>query len=145
MSRELEVEGDKVDRITLQYETHFSKKIGKLSDVKFKRIYNQLIEAKERCEAEGLDMIIDEIFNSVVPPKPRYVQGFDPGPKPMSRAFRLSEQRRKKAEDRAKSAEEKNEELTKQIEELRARQDRIEESIFQRIRTNVQAHFQKQD
>ncbi|KAF3442983.1 hypothetical protein FNV43_RR16901 [Rhamnella rubrinervis] len=31
-------------------------------------------ETKERCEAEGLDMTIDEIFNSVVPPKSGYVQ-----------------------------------------------------------------------
>ncbi|KAF3433690.1 hypothetical protein FNV43_RR24793 [Rhamnella rubrinervis] len=95
---------------------------------------NQLIETKERCEAEGLDMTIDEIFNSVVPPKSGYVQGFGHGPKPMSRALRLNEQRRKEVEDRAKSAKERNEELTKQIEELRARQDRIEDSLFQRIR-----------
>ncbi|KAF3438673.1 hypothetical protein FNV43_RR21437 [Rhamnella rubrinervis] len=80
---------------------------------------NQLIEAKERCEAEGLDMTIDEIFNSVVPPKSGYVQ------------------------DRARAAEEKNEELTKQIEELRARQYGIEESLFQRIRVDVQEHFQQ--
>ncbi|KAF3453576.1 hypothetical protein FNV43_RR04016 [Rhamnella rubrinervis] len=97
-------------------ERHISVEKDKLLD----EIQNQLIEAKERCEAEGLDMTIDEIFNSVVPPKSGYVQGFGPGPKPMSRALRLSEQRRKEAEDRAKSAEERNEELTKQIEELRA-------------------------
>ncbi|KAF3455878.1 hypothetical protein FNV43_RR00520 [Rhamnella rubrinervis] len=87
-------------------------------------------------------MTIDEIFNSVVPPKSGYMQGFGPGPKPMSRALRFSDQRRKEAEDRARAAEEKNEELTKQIEELRARQDGIEESLFQRIRADVQAHFQ---
>ena len=72
-----------------------------------------MIEAKERCEAEGLDMTIDEIFNSVVSRKSVYVRGFGPGPKPMLRALRLSEQWRKDAEDRARAAEEKNEELIK--------------------------------
>ncbi|KAF3455848.1 hypothetical protein FNV43_RR00490 [Rhamnella rubrinervis] len=88
--------------------------------------------------------MMDRITLCVVPPKSGYVQGFGPGPKPISRTLRLSEQRRKEAEDRAKSAEERNEELTKQIEELKARQDRIEDSLFQRIRVDVQAHFQQE-
>ncbi|KAF3454055.1 hypothetical protein FNV43_RR04502 [Rhamnella rubrinervis] len=84
-----------MDRITLWYKTHFNKKTGKWSDVKLEQIYNQLIEANERCEAEGLDVTIDKIFNSVVPPKSGYVQGFGPGPKPMSRTLRLSSEGRR--------------------------------------------------
>ena len=88
-------------------------------------------------------MSIDEIFDSVVPLKSGYVQGLGPSPKPISRELRLSEQRRKDAEERARAAEEQNEELKKQIEELRTRQDGIEESIFQRIRTDIQAQFRQ--
>ena len=58
----------------------------------------------------------------------------------MSRELRLSEQRMKDTEDKARVAEEKNE-LKKQIEELRVRQDGFEESLFQRIRADVQAQF----
>ncbi|KAF3437497.1 hypothetical protein FNV43_RR20250 [Rhamnella rubrinervis] len=43
----------------------------------------------------------------------------------------------------ARAAEEKNNELTKQVEELRAQQDGMEESIFQRLRADVEAHFQQ--
>ena len=81
-------------------------------------------------------MSIDEIFDSVGPLKSGYVQGLGPGPKPISRELKLSQQRRK-------DAEEQNEELKKQIEELRARQDGIEESIFQRIRADVDLHFRQ--
>ena len=88
-------------------------------------------------------MSIDEIFDSVVPLKSGYVQGLGPGPKPISRELKMSEQRRKDAEERARAAEEQNEELKKQIEELRTRQDGIEESIFQRIRADVDLHFRQ--
>ena len=53
---------------------------------------NQLVEANERFETEGVHMTSDEIFNSVVPPKSRYVQGLGPGPKPIVKHNKLIQQ-----------------------------------------------------
>ena len=42
---------------------------------------NQLLEAKEKSEAEGgTPMTIDEIFDTVIPQKSGYVQGCGSGP-----------------------------------------------------------------
>ncbi|KAF3455829.1 hypothetical protein FNV43_RR00471 [Rhamnella rubrinervis] len=46
---------------------------------------NKLVEAKENNEAEGLGMTMDEIFDSVLPPRKGYVIGLGPGPKPISK------------------------------------------------------------
>ena len=105
---------------------------------------NQLLEAKEKSEAEGgTPMTIDEIFDTVIPPKSGYVQGCGSGPKPMTKAHKLVEQRRQEAETRAKAAEKRNAELTAQIAELKARQDAIEQSMLDKIRADVQSHFQR--
>ena len=105
---------------------------------------NQLLEAKEKSEAEGgIPMTIDEIFYSVIPPKSGYVQGCGSSPKPMTKAHKLAEQRRQEAETRAQAAEQRNVELTAQIAELKARQDAFEQSILDKIRADVQSHFHR--
>ena len=88
-------------------------------------------------------MTINEIFDSVIPPKLGYVQGCGSGPKPMTKAHKLAEQRRQEVETRAKAAEQRNAELTAQIAELKARQDAIERSMLDKIRADVQSHFQR--
>ena len=104
---------------------------------------NQLLEAKEKSEAEGgTPMTIDEIFDTVIPPKSGYVQGCGSGPKPMTKAHKLAEQQRQEAETRAEATEQRNAELTAQIAELKARQDAIEQSMLDKIRADVQSHFQ---
>ena len=105
---------------------------------------NQLLEAKEKSEVEGgTPMTIDEIFDTVIPPKSGYVQGCGSGPKPMTKAHKLVEQRRQEAETRAQAAEQRNAELTAQIAKLKARQDAIEQSMLDKIRADVQSHFQR--
>ena len=105
---------------------------------------NQLLEAKEKSEAEGgTPMTIDEIFDTVIPPKSGYVQGCGSGPKPMTKAHKLAEQRRQEAETRAEVAKQRNVELTAQIEELKPRQDAFEQSMLDKIRADVQSHFQR--
>ena len=105
---------------------------------------NQLLEAKEKSQAEGgIPMTIDEIFDSVIRPKSGYVQGSGSGPKPRSKAHILSEQRRQKAESRLEAAEKRNTELTAQIAELKARQDAFEQTMVDKIRADVQSHFQR--
>ena len=103
---------------------------------------NQLLEAKEKSQAEGgIPMTIDEIFDSVIRPKSGYVQGS--GPKPRSKAHILSEQRRQEAESRLEAAEKRNAELTAQIAELKARQDAFEQTMVDKIHADVQSHFQR--
>ena len=105
---------------------------------------NQLLEAKEKSQAEGgIPMTIDEIFDSVIRPKSGYVQGSGSGPKPRSKAHILSEQRRQEAESRLEAAEKRNAELTAQIAELKARQDAFEQTMFDKIRADVHSHFQR--
>ena len=88
-------------------------------------------------------MTINEIFDSVIPPKLGYVQGCGSGPKPMTKAHKLAEQRRQEAETRAEAAKQRNAELTAQIAELKARQDAIEQSMLDKIQADVQSHFQR--
>ena len=105
-------------------------------------LQRKLVEAKEKAEAEdGNAMTIDEIFDSIVPSKKGYVQGRGSYPKPISTAYKVLEQRQKEAEERAKAAESMNEELLKQVAELKARQDEFEKSLFDKIRADVQQHF----
>ena len=105
---------------------------------------NQLLEAKEKSQAEGgIPMTIDEIFDSVIRPKSGYVQGSGSGLKPRSKAHILSEQRRQEAESRLEAAEKRNAELTAQIAELKARQDAFEQTMVEKIRADVQSHFQR--
>ena len=105
---------------------------------------NQLLEAKEKSQAEGgIPMTIDEIFDSVIRPKSVYVQGSGSGPKPRSKAHILSEQRRQEAESRLEAAEKRNAELTAQIAELKARQDAFEQTMVDKIQDDVQSHFQR--
>ena len=105
---------------------------------------NQLLEAKEKSQAEGgIPMTIDEIFDSVIRPKSGYVQGSGSGPKPRSKAHILSEQRRQEAESRLQAAEQRNAELTAQIAKLKARQDAFEQTMVDKIRADVQSHFQR--
>ena len=105
---------------------------------------NQLLEAKEKSQAEGgIPMTIDEIFDSVIRPKSGYVQGSGSSPKPRSKAHILSEQRRQEAESRLEAAEKRNAELTAQIAELKARQDAFEQTMVDKIRADVQSHFQR--
>ena len=105
---------------------------------------NQLLEAKEKSQAEGgIPMTIDEIFDSVIRPKSGYVQDSGSGPKPRSKAHILSEQRRQEAESRLQAAEQRNAELTAQIAELTVRQDAFEQSMVDKIQADVQSHFQR--
>ena len=53
----------------------------------------------------------------------------------------ILEQRQKEAEEQAKAAENMNDELLKQVAELKARQDEFEKSLFDKIRADVQQHF----
>ena len=86
-------------------------------------------------------MIIDEIFDSIVPPKMSYVQGRGSYPKPISTVYKVLEQQQKEAKERAKAVENMNEKLLKQVAELKARQDEFEKSLFDKIRADVQQHF----
>ena len=105
---------------------------------------NQLLEAKEKSKAEGgIPMTIDEIFDSVIRPKSGYVQGSGSGPKPRSKAHILSEQQRQETESRLQAAEQRNAELTAQLAELKARQDAFEQTMVDKIRADVQSHFQR--
>ena len=105
---------------------------------------NQLLEAKEKSQAEGgTPMTIDEIFDSVIRPKSGYVQGSGSSPKPRSKAHILSEQRRQEAESRLEATDKRNAELTAQIAELKARQDAFEQTMVDKIRADVQSHFQR--
>ncbi|KAF3450515.1 hypothetical protein FNV43_RR06600 [Rhamnella rubrinervis] len=48
--------------------------------------YNQLSEMKEKADTEGPPMIVDEIFDIVLPLRSGYIQGRGPGPKLHSKA-----------------------------------------------------------
>ena len=101
-----------------------------------------MLEAKKKLEAEGgIPMTIDEIFDIVILPRSSYVEGSGSGLKPMSKAHKLSEQRRQEAENRAQAAEQRNAELTVQIAELKVRQDAFEQYMLNKIRADVQTHF----
>ncbi|KAF3457795.1 hypothetical protein FNV43_RR02454 [Rhamnella rubrinervis] len=53
---------------------------------------NQLCVMKEKAETEGPPMTVDEIFDTVLPPRSGYARGRGPGPKPPSQAQRDAEQ-----------------------------------------------------
>ena len=79
-----------------------------------------MLEMKEKAETEGPAMTVDEICDIVLPNKSGYVQGRGAGPKPHSKAYRLTEERQKVAEERARKAKKLNEDLLKQMAELKA-------------------------
>ena len=86
-------------------------------------IQNKLVDAKEKNEAEGSPMTMDQIFDSVLPSKAGYVKGLGPGPKAIAKGQKLLVQQKKEAEERARAVEERNVELMKQMAELKARQE----------------------
>ena len=96
-------------------------------------LQNHMLEMKEKVDIEGPAMIVEEIFDAVLPPKSGYARGRGPGPKPPSNAQRLAEEQRKIAGERANTAEKLNAELVTQITELKARQDEMEASIMEKM------------
>ncbi|KAF3448100.1 hypothetical protein FNV43_RR08810 [Rhamnella rubrinervis] len=92
----------------------------------------------------GPPMTIDEIFDVVLPPRSCYARGRDPGPKPPSKAQRIVEEQLKVAKERVKAVEKMNEELVKQIAELKACQDGMEASIYEKLQADMRQHFEGQ-
>ena len=106
-------------------------------------IQNKLVDAKEKNEAEGSPMTMDQIFDSVLPSKAGYVKGLGPGPKAIAKGQKLLMQQKKEAEERARAAEERNVELMKQMAELKARQESFEQSMVEKMRADTQALYRQ--
>ncbi len=81
-------------------------------------------------------MTIDEIFDAVVPPRSRYVQGSGPGLKPNSKANAAEKAKRKEAEDRAMAAEKLNDALLEEVAQF-------ERNVIQKLHDEVIRHFEQ--
>ncbi|KAF3455217.1 hypothetical protein FNV43_RR05665 [Rhamnella rubrinervis] len=98
---------------------------------------------KEKADIEGPPMTVVEIFDIVLHPKSGYVRGHDPSPKSHSKAHQLAEEQLKEPKERAKATEHMNEDLHKQMEELKAHQDGMEASIFEKLRAEMRQHYEE--
>ncbi|KAF3456049.1 hypothetical protein FNV43_RR00692 [Rhamnella rubrinervis] len=73
-------------------------------------------------------MMVDEIFDTILPPRLGYI----------------AEQRLKVPEERAKTIEGMNEELLKQVAELKVCQDQMEASLYERLWADIRHHYEDQ-
>ncbi|KAF3449119.1 hypothetical protein FNV43_RR09844 [Rhamnella rubrinervis] len=73
-----------------------------------------------------------------------YVKRARSRPKTTFKAQRIVEEQLKVAKERAKAVEKMNEELVKQIAELKACQDGMEASIYEKLQADMRQHFEGQ-
>ncbi|KAF3455359.1 hypothetical protein FNV43_RR05810 [Rhamnella rubrinervis] len=76
---------DKVLSLSLQNHQLMTMSDGMENATKMENM-NQMCVMKEKAETKGPPMMVDEIFDTILPPRLGYAGGCGPGPKPPSQA-----------------------------------------------------------